>query len=360
FSLDGRRRGAPWLGMKVAELNKLDRVLVVGSTLRREHPLLAQRLRQAAKRGTAISVVHAVDEDPLVRLAGKAVVASSQLPGVLAQVVKAAAELKGVAADPAVVGATVSAAAKTIAESLVSGANAGILLGNFAQQHPQAGTLHLLAQKLAEVLGARCGLLGEAANSVGGYVAGALPKNGGLNAAAMLAQPRRAYLVLGAEPELDCADGAAALAALKAADSVIVMSPFKSDAMLEYADAILPVSPFTETSGTFVNMEGRVQSFQAVCKPKGETRPAWKVLRVLGNLLDLGGFAQESSEDVRAEVLGGTPEFASGLDNGAAGAIELAVNPAADAMKPVPLYGADPLVRRAASLQKTPIATEKV
>jgi NADH-quinone oxidoreductase subunit G len=166
-------------------------------------------------------------------------------------------------------------------------------------------------------------------------------------------------VVLGAELELDSAAGAGALNALQQADSVIVLSSFKSDAMLEYADAILPVSPFAETSGTFVNMEGRIQSFQAVARPKGDTRPAWKVLRALGSLLELEGFNQESSEDVRAEVLGGTPEFASGLDNGAAGSIDLTPNPAADAMKPVPLYGSDPLVRRAASLQKTPIAMEK-
>ncbi len=359
FSLDGKRKGAPWLGMKVAELSKLDRVLVVGSALRREHPLLAQRLRQAAKRGAALSVIHAFDEDLLVKPAGKAIVASSQLPNTLAQVVKAAAELKGVAVDAAVGGVAVSAEAKTIAASLASGSGAGILLGNFAQQHPQAGTLQLLAQKLAEILGARWDLLGEAANSVGGYVAKALPQAEGLNAARMVGEGCRAYLVVNAEPELDCADGAGAQAALQQADSTIVLSPFKSAAMLDYADAILPVAPFTETSGTFVNMEGRVQSFQAVCKPMGETRPAWKVLRVLGNLLELDGFAQESSEDVRAEALGDAAEFVSGLDNGAAGSIDLAAKPAADAMKPVPLYGADPLVRRAASLQKTPIATEK-
>ena len=358
FSLDGKRKGAPFLGMKIAEVGQLDRVLVVGSTLRREHPLLAQRLRQSAKRGTKISVIHAAAEDWLVKLAGKAVVASSQLPNTLAQVVKAAAEAKGVAPDAALAGVTVSAEAKAIADSLLSGRKAGILLGNFAQQHPQAGTLQLLAQQLAEVLGARVGLLGEAANSVGGYVAGALPKGNGLNAAAMVAQPRRGYLVLGAELE-DFADGEGAKRAFQQADTVVVLSPFKSDAMLEYADAILPVSPFTETSGTFINMEGRVQSFQAVAKPLGDTRPAWKVLRVLGNLLKLEGFEQESSEDVRAEVLGGTPEFVAGLDNGANGQLDLAPNPAADAMKAVPLYGADPLVRRAASLQKTRIAMEK-
>ena len=357
FSLDGKRRGAPWLGMKITEVGQLDRVLVVGASLRREHPLLAQRLRQAAKRGTRLCVIHAADEDWLVKLAGKAVVASSQLPDMLAQVVKAASELKGVACDLAI---TVSAEAKVIAASLAEGSNAGILLGNFAQQHPQAGTLHLLAQRLAEVLGAKCGLLGEAANSVGGYVAGALPKSGGLNAAAMLAQPRKAYLVLGTEPELDCADGGNALAAMTQADTVIVLSPFKSAAALEYADAILPVSPFTETSGSFVNMEGRVQSFQAVARPLGDTRPAWKVLRVLGNLAKFGGFEFESSEDVRNEVFGGaTPEFAPGLDNGATGAIDLTPNAAADRMTAVPMYGADPLVRRAASLQKTRIAMEK-
>ena len=160
--------------------------------------------------------------------------------------------------------------------------------------------------------------------------------------------------MLGAEPELDCADGRAALSALKSADSVIVMSPFKSAAALEYADAILPVSPFTETSGSFVNAEGRVQSFQAVCRPKGETRPAWKVLRALGNVLELPGFGYESSEDVRNEVLGGDAQFVAGLDNGAAGTANLAAAGGfVERVADVPVYFADPLVRRAPSLQKT-------
>ena len=144
---------------------------------------------------------------------------------------------------------------------------------------------------------------------------------------------------------------------MKQADSVVVLSSFKSAAMLEYADAILPVAPFTETSGTFVNTEGRVQSFQAVAKPLGETRPAWKVLRVLGNLAQLDGFAQESSEDVRTEILGGTPEFAAGLDNGAAAAATLpTLGNGIERVADVPAYFADALVRRAASLQKTPDA----
>jgi NADH-quinone oxidoreductase subunit G len=352
FSLDGKRTGTPWLGMKVADIGKLDRVLVVGSFLRKEQPLLAQRLRQAAKRGTKLSVVHAADEDLLVKLAGKIIAAPSQLPAALAQVVKAVAELKGTACDLSV---TVSAEAKTIAESLLSGRNAGILLGNFAQQHPQAAALQLLAQQLAQVLGAKFGFLGEAANSVGGYVAKAVPGNGGLDAAAMLAQPRKAYVLLNVEPELDTANGRAALAAMNQADTVIVLSPFKSAAALEYADAILPVAPFAETSGTFVNTEGRVQSFQAIAKPFGETRPAWKVLRVLGNLAKLEGFDQDSSEDVRTEIFGGAaPEFVAGLDNNANGSIVLPTPANAfERVADVPIHFADPLVRRAASLQKT-------
>jgi len=351
FTADGKRKGAPWLGMKVAEIGALDRVLVVGSFLRKDHPLLAQRLRQAAKKGTQVSVLHAADDDLLLKLAARAIVAPSQLPGQLAQVVKAVAAAKGASVDLDV---TVSAEAQQIAASLVSGSNAAILLGNFAAQHPQAATLNALAQQLATLLGAKFGFLGEAANSVGGYVAGAAPQGGGLDAARMLREPRAAYLLLGAEPELDCADGAAALAALQQAKSVIVLSPFKSEAALDYADVLLPVAPFSETSGTFVNNEGRVQSFYAVAKPQGEARPAWKVLRVLGNLLELDGFGYDSSEQVRDEILGGKPEFAAGLDNAVDGvALELPAAASLERVADVPIHFADPLVRRAPSLQAT-------
>ncbi|MDP2825248.1 MAG: NADH-quinone oxidoreductase subunit NuoG [Sulfuritalea sp.] len=358
FSTDGKRRGTPWLGMKIADISRLDRMLVVGSFLRKDHPLIAQRLRQSAKRGAQISVLHSADDDLLIKLAARAIAAPSQLPSVLAQIVKAVCALKGVNADAAVAGVTVSAEAQVIAQSLASGSNSGILLGNFAQQHPQAATLHALAQQLAGLLGGSFGFLGEAANSVGGYVAKALPGmvNGtaGLNAAAMLKDPRQAYVVVGAEPELDCADGAQALATLTKAAAVVVLSPFKSQAMLDYAAVLLPVSPFSETSGTFVNTEGRVQSFHAAAKPLGETRPAWKVLRVLGNLLDLSGFAFNSSEDVRAEALGSQPEFVSGLDNGIdGGTLNLTASAhGLERVADVPIHFADSLVRRAPALQQ--------
>ncbi len=354
FSADGKRTGTPWLGMKIAEVSGLDRVLLVGSFLRKDQPLLALRLRQAAKRGAQVSVIHAADDDLLLKSHARAIVLPSQLPQTLAQVLKAVAAVKGVAVDPAIAALSVTDTAKAIADSLLSGANAAVFLGNYAQQHGQAATLQALAQQLAALTGARFGFLGEAANSVGGYLAKATPANGGANAATMLAQPRQGYLVLAAEAELDCADPQLAVAALKQAATVVVLSSFKSAAALDYADVLLPVSPFTETSGSFVSSEGRVQSFVAVAKPLGETRPAWKVLRVLGNLLGVAGFDYDSSEEVRAEALAGAPEFAAGLDNGISG-LGLNLGTAAaklERVADVPIHFADPLVRRSPSLAR--------
>ena len=354
FSADGKRKGTPWLGMKIADISRLDRVLVVGSFLRKDHPLIAQRLRQSAKSGAQISVLHSADDDLLIKLAVRAIVAPSQLPAMLAQVVKAVCAIKGVVADTAVAGVTVSTEAQAIAQSLASGSSAGVLLGNFAEQHAHAATLQALARQLAAALGGRYGFLGEAANSVGGYVAKAIPATGGLNAAAMLKDPRHAYVVVGAEPELDCADGAQALAALSKAAVTVVLTSFKSQAMLDYAAVLLPVSPFSETSGTFVNTEGRVQSFYAAAKPLGDARPAWKVLRVLGNLLQVAGFEFSSSEEVRAEVLGGQPDFVAGLDNGVdATALNLTASAGGlERIADVPIHFADALVRRAPALQQ--------
>ncbi len=184
----------------------------------------------------------------------------------------------------------------------MSGENKAVLLGNAAAQHPQAAQLHAAAQWIAQQTDAKLGYLTEAANTVGGYLANALPGTGaGANAQQMFAQARKAYVLLNAEPEFDSANPQVARAALDQAEMVVVMSPYKHGA--DYADVLLPVSPFSETSGTFVNCEGRAQSFNGTVKPLGETRPAWKVLRVLGNLLDIGGFDYDTSEAIRNEVL---------------------------------------------------------
>jgi NADH-quinone oxidoreductase subunit G len=351
FSVDAA--DAPWLGMSITEFAALDRVLVVGSFLRNDHPLLAHRLRQAAKKGAQLSLLHASDDDLLIRVAHKAIVAPSAMPRVLAEIVVAAAAGADKPAPAGLSGITASAEAQAIAASLASGERKGIFLGNFAQHHPKAAQLHALAQELARLTGATQGFLIEAANSVGGHIARAMPQRGGMNANAMLVSPRKAYLLMHAETDLDAADPGVARAALKAAECVIALSPFRSG-VAEHADVVLPISPFSETAGTFINCEGRVQAFNGVAPPLGEARPAWKVLRVLGALLGLDGFAQDSIEAVRLE-LPAAEAIAAGLSN----ATGIAIGAPSDAdavperVADVPMYFADPLVRRAASLQKT-------
>ncbi|MFA9439475.1 NADH-quinone oxidoreductase subunit NuoG [Uliginosibacterium sp. sgz301328] len=352
FSLDGKLAGAPWLGMPVAALSDLDGALVIGSFLRKDHPLIAQRLRQAGKKGGKLARIHASADDLNMVLAADAIVAPSEFVRVLAEVVKAAANGADIGDDArnAVAAAADSDAAKAIVAALTNGEKRAVLLGNYAVQHPDYAAIHALAQELARLTGASFGVIGEAANSVGGYLAKAVPANG-KNAAAMLASPLKAYIVVGNDPFLDTADGAQARAALAQAATVIHLGSFAGDAP-EYADAMLPIAPFTETSGTFVNAEGRAQSFNAVAKPVGETRPAWKVLRVLGNVLGLEGFDYESSEDVRREAL--PADIAAALDNTASG-VEIKAIAAVGVQRvaDVPVYFADPLVRRAPSLQKT-------
>jgi NADH-quinone oxidoreductase subunit G len=314
FSADGKRAGIPWLGMPLADLGKLDRVLVVGSFLRKDHPLIAHRLRQAAKRGTQIHVLHSVDDDWLMPIASKKVVPPSELPGAIS----------------------------AFKEILAGGKNAAVFLGNFAQQHPQAAQIHAAAQ----ALGVKIGFFGEAANSVGGYVAG-LPAGG--NVPEVL--KKRNLVLLNVEPELDCADPHAVRKSIDEANFVVSLSPWKAG--LEYADVLLPIAPFTETPGTFVSTEGRVQSFHATVNPLGDTRPGWKVLRVLGSLLGRQGFDFDTVEQVRAACLGGR-NVASLLSN----RIDFQESQTAKVegiqrIADVPIYFTDPLVRRSPPLQKT-------
>ena len=317
FSADGKG-GVPWLGMPVAELGGLDRVLVVGSFLRKDHPLIANRLRQAAKRGAQIHVLHSVDDDWLMPIASRKIVAPAEIPDQILN----------------------------FKEVLNGGKNSAVLLGNFAQQHPEAARIHAAAQ----ALGVKLGFLGEAANSVGGYIAG-LPVGG--NAAQLVAKPRQAYVLLNAEPELDCADPQAAQAALRQAQFVVALSAFKG-AAADYAQVMLPIAPFSETPGSFVSTEGRLQTFHAAVRPLGEARPAWKVLRVLGTLLGVQGFDYDSCEQVREECLRGT-DVASRLSNSVSfEKIPPLTRPAGlQRIADVPIYFADALVRRAPALQKT-------
>lgn len=347
--------GAPWLGMPIAEVSLLQRTLVVGAFLRKDHPLLAARLRQGGKKGAQLSVIGAGGEDllmPATQLLG----APSQWLSLLSEVAVAIAAAGNVArpgGTDGTDGVEAGETAKRIAASLASGERKAVFLGNAAVAHPQFSKLHALAQWVAQQTGATLGFLTEAANTVGGYIAGALPQGNGLDAAAMLAQPRRAYVIVGAEPEFDAANPQQARAALEQADTVVVLSPFASRAAMEYADVLLPVAPFTETSGTFVNCEGLPQSFSGVVRSLGDSRPAWKVLRVLGNLLGLSGFDYDTSETVRDDVL--AKPVAGRLSNATAAqtAAPAAAAGGIERLADVPIYHADPIVRRAGSLQLT-------
>ena len=306
FSGDGKRKGIPWLGMPVAELAKLDRVLVVGSFLRKDHPLIAQRLRQAAKRGAQIHVLHSVDDDWLMNVKSRKIVAPAEIPGAIS----------------------------SFSEILKGGKNPAILIGNFGQQHPQAAALHSAAQ----AVGVKVGFLGEAANSVGGYVAG-LPANGGLPAALA----KNALLLLNVDPQFDCAHPMAG------AKFIVNLSCFKSDV----GDVLLPIAPFTETAGTFVSTEGRVQGFHAAVRPLGDARPAWKVLRVLGTMLGRPGFEFDTVEQVKEDCLKAR-DIPSLLSNEiSAIRAEAKAVQGIQRIADVPIYFADPLARRSPPLQKT-------
>jgi len=341
---------ARWLGTSIASLTNLNAALVVGSFLRKDHPLFAQRIRQSIRKGAQVFSLNAVHDDWAMALAGHLTAAPSGWLQQLADVAGYVASAKGVTA-PAT--ALVNEQAKAAAEALLSGEHKAVLLGNAAAQHPQAGALLALANWLGEHTGATVGYFSEAANSVGAQLVNALPADGGLNAGQMLSQPMKALLLLDVEPTLDAADGAAAKAALAGSGLVVAFTSFK-DAAVDNADVLLPIAPFTETAGTFVNAEGRVQSFQGVVPPLGDTRPAWKVLRVLGNLLGLSGFDHETADEVRNEALGDLANVAARLNNRSAAAIRLqSAGQGSERIADVPIYATDALVRRATSLQLT-------
>jgi NADH-quinone oxidoreductase subunit G len=342
--------GARWLGTSIARLSGLQRVLVVGSNLRKDHPLFALRVRAANRKGCQVTVIHDADNDWAMGIAAKSITPAAQWLQALADVATAIGAEKGV--EPPTKG-TATDSAKAIAKSLLGGERKAVLLGNAAAHHANASALLALADWIGEQTDATVGYLTEAANTVGAQLVGALPGEGGLNAGQMLAGGLKAVLLLNNEPVFDSAAGEGAASALGAAEMVVTLSPFKAN--LAFSDVLLPIAPFTETPGTFVNAEGRVQSFHAVVKPLGETRPAWKVLRVLANMLGVPGFDYESAQDVLAEVRGadnGQTLVQGGKLSNATAAVAQAQ---AQGGPPVTasIYQLDGIVRRAPSLQLT-------
>ncbi len=343
--------GAPWLGMAIDAVASLQSALLVGSTIRKEQPLFSARVRQAAKKGLALNVLHVADDDLLMPVAHRVTTRPDGLAGELAAIAAAVAEAAGKSAR-GTAGKAVGEAHQAIAASLVGRERCAIFLGHYAQQHPDFAVLLAIAQEIGRITGALVGVLPDGANAVGAHLVGALPKNG-LDAGAMVAKPRRGYLVAGVEVEHDM--GAAAMAALSRSEFTVVLSAYRN-ATTDAAHVMLPIAPFTETAGTFVNMEGRVQSFNAVVKPQGEARPGWKVLRMLGALLDIPGFHVDTIEAVRKQIAPDLQAWArAGLGNAAAAFTWELRTPRAslERIAEFGLYATDPIVRRALPLQKS-------
>ncbi len=343
--------GVRWLGTSIASLSNLKRVLIVGSNLRKDHPLFAQRIRQSARKGCAVAAINSVAYDWAMPVAHSVTTPAAQWGQALADVATAIAAETGVSAPAA---GSATDIAKAIAKSLLGGERKAVLLGNAAAHHANAASLLALANWIGEQTGATVGYLTEAANTVGAQLVKANPQKDGLNSSQMLSGNLKAAILFNTEPLADSAVGAASADGLAKAQMVVTLSPFKAN--MAFSDVLLPIAPFTETPGSFVNAEGRLQGFHAVVRPLGDMRPGWKVLRVLGNLLGLSGFEFDSSQQVLTAAVG-EAVLQSGhipserLSNLTDATIDLSANVG----EPVSasLYQLDGLVRRSPSLQLT-------
>ncbi|MDJ0738841.1 MAG: NADH-quinone oxidoreductase subunit NuoG [Gammaproteobacteria bacterium] len=351
----------PWLGQPIASLAGNDATLLVGAWLRKDQPMLNHRVRQSHREGGQVMAINPVAYDYNFDLDVDIVCTPSAM----------AAELAGVAAalgvDTHGVPVDADQAHQAIADALKAAGQGSVLLGTAAMMHPDFALLRALAVGIADAAGVSAGVVGFGSNDCGAWMAGAVPHRvaggaavtaPGLDAQAMLTEPRALYVTLGIEPDADTADPARTSAALREAQ-LIALSSHRSPWLEEHADILLPVAAFAETSGTFVNIEGVAQSFSGAAQAPGETRPAWKVLRVLGNLVDIDGFDYADSRAVRDEVVAACADLRP--DNRLAAA-RVAARPrsAADGqwqrIGGVSIYGVDALTRRAHALQSTPDA----
>jgi len=367
FSADAADPVMPWLGMDIAEIASLDAALVIGSNVREEIPLFGHRLRQAALVNHAeISFLHPFEQSLTFPAKQHVAAGSSAMVASLAQLLEIAGGNlpSGVRAGEAI--------AKDQAEALVAklrdAGSKAVFLGHVAQNDPHAGTLRQLASLLSEATGARFGVLAQGGNQAGAWLAGAVPHrvagggaavNPGMNAAQLLSDPRPAMILMGIEPEYDSTVGSAALDGLARAEVVVGIGSYVTDSMRRYANVLLPAGSAVETAGTWVNGEGRWQSVRGCARPQGQARPAWKILRVLGNLLDLTGFEYTAADEIRHEVQQACANVE--LDNRvkSGGDLPSAEGDAAGQwtrIAPIGMYALDAVVRRAQPLQETEAA----
>ena len=364
------------LGMPIAAVESLSGLLVIGSHLRAELPLLAHRVRKAAVRARAqVAFLDLAVRDYRFPVAAQVVADAAHWTREAAALALATAEAAGGAVAPAfgslVSGVSPTDAHRAAARALCTGSHRAVWLGAMALRHPAYADLRAIAAETARLAGATLGTLVEGGNGAGAPLAGAVPyrdaagnATAGLDALAMLRSPQRAYLLVGAiEPSQDLADPAAAAAAFGSAACVVAVTPFASEELLRHAHVLLPMAAFAETSGTYVNLEGRWQSHPGAVAPPGEARPGWKILRVLGNLLQLQGFDEESSEQVRDRVRAQIDASGAAASGGASIAVPPALPAAAmtagsmsAAALDIPMYAIDAVLRRSPALQATSIA----
>ncbi|MDH6299454.1 NADH-quinone oxidoreductase subunit NuoG [Polynucleobacter sphagniphilus] len=342
---------APWLGLPVSKLSELDRALIIGSFLRKDQPVLAARIRTATKRGLLVSRIDAGGDDWLIPAVESISAAPSAWLNALSEVALAVAKAKSSSVPAGTFNLPVSAAAQAIADSLISGATTAVLLGSAAQAHPHSTDLTVLAQFIAEQTGATLGFLPVGGNAVGASLVNA----NGAGVQSVLSGDRRAVLLMNLDPLADLPNPIQTRAALANANTVIALTAYKSADILEAADVILPITTFTETVATYINAEGRAQTIQPAVKPLGDSRPAWKVLRVLGGLLELDGFLLNTPEEILDEALSETycnllsnQAQVSHLSNG-----NLAPLIGLERVADVNIYAVDQIVRRAGALQST-------
>ncbi len=361
----------PYLGQSISALEDLDAVLVIGSNVRKEQPMINHRLRKASLKGADVMMINSIDYVFNYDLSAKIITSPAEITTALGGILKALFEFEENVADtsiqPLVENVVVSDEHRVIAKKLSAAEDGSVLLGNLATAHHEYSTLKYLALAIAKLGNLKFGFLSEAANTSGAHLTGVLPHRGvggesvdtaGLTLAAMLEKPLQAYLLLGIEPELDCWDGHKARQALQAAEFVVLMTAYQSEAMKQYADVLLPIALFAEMSGTFINVEGLSQSFAEAVPPVGEARPSWKILRVLGNLLNnTEAFEYNNLEEVRKEITGiiaGTTLNSVGSwtvsDTSNSG---LSRNGLLQRITEVPMFAIDAMIRRANALQKS-------
>ncbi len=360
----------PGLGMKVSDIANQQAALLIGSNIRKEQPILGHQLRQASLKGAQISVLNSVDYDQIFDVAQSFIVVPSQMFKELKVLAKATVEKSGKDApdglDALISAVKVNDEHKQAIEQLFAAENSVVILGTIAQSMPHYAAIQMLASFIAQASNSTLSYLTAGANTSGAYLSGLTPHSNdttGLNTQAMFSEGLKGYILYGIEAEFDLENPVQANNALSNADFVVSMTSYVTEAMKENSDVLLPITAVTEASGTLINVDGTMQSFSALSKAHGMSKPGWKVLRVMGNLFDIDGFDYQSSEDVINElsaqhnVQDGRIESNKAMnqiDWNCPENISLqATGSKLQRIAELPIYRVDAVTRRATSLQET-------